>query len=823
MEVEPMIRLLICDDEAQTRELLKASLAGQPEIEIVGEAENGEEAVSLAAATKPHVVLMDVRMPIMDGRTATLRIRELLPKARIVAYAGSDDSEDVMSMMAAGADAYCVKGAPLWELERAIAGASDPLVRLAHGLARSVNGGGAAELVARELVDLSGAGFAATYLASPELTLSLAAIAGEHAPQSLGSAPGVVARAFEELRLVHADTHELGELYRLGAACAEAIAAPLVADGQALGALLVAMPATVRAQSDPELVAGVADLAAASLANERRYALTYAEARRDALTGLANKRAFDEHLEAAIQDAQAELSLVLFDLDDFKRINDEKGHVVGDQVLREVGRVLLRAVRADDEVFRVGGEEFAIVIDGDAQCAVSVAERVQIAFAEHRRGHPLPTLSAGVASFPRHTNGRLDLVHKADVALYAAKFAGKDRVQIFSAEAEAERNGMEHVTAAPEAPRDKKFVLPDSARLEDRGLRLLLVDDDPALRILLRTTFEVVDIEVEEAHSAAAAEEKIAACAPDVVVLDVAMPGMDGLTFCRKLKANPVTSDIGIVLLTGLEEGNEEAAQSVGADAFLRKPFSPLELLSAVERVAGGLYEGPFSPPAGPPEEQLFLYAQDLRRVLDIERGQRALLKRAYRETVSALACALESKDTGTGAHSERVQRYAVELARAIEPRLLEDQSIEFGFLLHDVGKIGIPDRILQKQGALTPAERRLLETHTVLGEQMLSEVALLQGQGLKVVRCHHERWDGRGYPDGLGATEIPLGARVFAVADTLDAMTSDRPYRKAGSWEEAVSEIVHEAARQFDPEVVAAFREREPRLRRIHYELSGS
>jgi ribonuclease P protein subunit RPR2 len=169
------------------------------------------------------------------------------------------------------------------------------------------------------------------------------------------------------------------------------------------------------------------------------------------------------------------------------------------------------------------------------------------------------------------------------------------------------------------------------------------------------------------------------------------------------------------------------------------------------------------------------------------------------------------------------VQRYASELARALDPALLDDQSVEYGFLLHDIGKIGIPDQILQKEGSLTPSERRLLQTHTVLGEQLLSDVALLQGQGLRIVRHHHERWDGRGYPDGLGEVEIPLGARVFAVADALDAMTSDRPYRRACSWEEATAEITRESGRQFDPGVVEVFRERRPGLRRIHYELSAT
>jgi len=810
-----MLSLLICDDSQEAREFVKASLAGQPEFEVVAEAENGEQAIALAAANRPDVVLMDVKMPMLDGIDATRRIRELLPRARIVAYAGSDDTDDVMAMMEAGADAYCVKGAPLWELERALAGASDPLMRLAHGLSRSVNGGGITELVAHELADLTGASFAATYLASPENSLSLAALAGS-APESIHSAPGVVVRAFSELRLARADTHELGELYRLGAACADAISAPLFADGKAFGAVLVVLPANVQAKADPELVAAVADLASAALANEHRLALTYAEARRDALTGLANKRAFDEFLDMALCVAapeQKSVSLVLLDLDDFKRVNDQEGHLVGDEVLREVGRVFMRVVRANDDVFRIGGEEFAVVVDGTSAVAVGVAERIRGALAEHRRGHKLPTVSVGIATFPAHASSAEDLPRKADVALYAAKFAGKNRIQVFSGE--REEAPVQDVPVEPQAPTGPP-------RLEERGVRLLVVDDDVSLRILLRTTFEVVDIEVDEADSAEAAEEKIAARAPDVIVLDVGMPGMDGLTFCRQLKADPVTADIGVVLLTGSEGGSEDAAKACGADAFLRKPFSPLELLNAVERVAGGLYEGPYRTGAVPPEEQLILYAHDLRRLLEVERGQRTLIQRAYRETVMALAGALESKDTGTSAHSQRVQRYAIELANELEPALLEDESVEYGFLLHDVGKIGIPDKILLKQGSLSSADRRLVETHTVLGEQLLSDVALLQGQGLQIVRHHHERWDGRGYPDGLGKTEIPLGARVFAVADALDAITSDRPYRRAQSWEAATAEIVREAGRQFDPRVVDAFCEREARLRRVHYEFAA-
>ena len=188
-----------------------------------------------------------------------------------------------------------------------------------------------------------------------------------------------------------------------------------------------------------------------------------------------------------------------------------------------------------------------------------------------------------------------------------------------------------------------------------------------------------------------------------------------------------------------------------------------------------------------------------------------------------ALASALESKDTGTRQHSQRVQRYAIELAQAVDPELLEDPSTEYGFLLHDVGKIGIPDRILQKPEPLTTAETRLMKTHTVLGEQVLSGVAFFHGEGLRIVRSHHERWDGDGYPDGLAGSEIPLAARVFAVADALDAITSDRPYRRARRWVDAGRELVQQSGKQFDPDVVGAFVGNEARLRVIREELESS
>jgi len=351
-------------------------------------------------------------------------------------------------------------------------------------------------------------------------------------------------------------------------------------------------------------------------------------------------------------------------------------------------------------------------------------------------------------------------------------------------------------------------------------MRLLLVDDDSGFRALLRTTFEAVDIDVDEAEDAAQAAARIAEHRPDVIILDVGLPGLDGLAFCRRLKEEQPTDALRVVLLTGLDHV-EDDARLAGADAMLLKPFRPLELLTVVERLASGRSSPPLRASRGRSGEgQLLLYARDLRRLVELERGQRALLEGTYRETVSALATALETKDTGTREHSQRVRRYALELAWTLDPFVASHPSVEYGFLLHDIGKIGIPDQILRKPAPLSEAERRLMQSHTILGAQMLGDVAFLRGPGVDIVRSHHERWDGTGYPDGRARDEISLGARIFAVADTLDAITSDRPYRRAQSWRTARGEIVTAAGSQFDPAVVDAFRERENVLHEIRREF---
>jgi putative two-component system response regulator len=338
-------------------------------------------------------------------------------------------------------------------------------------------------------------------------------------------------------------------------------------------------------------------------------------------------------------------------------------------------------------------------------------------------------------------------------------------------------------------------------------MRILLVDDDPGLRALLRTTFETVDIAVDEAESTTAAKAFIRFEHPDVVVLDVRMPGVDGLSLCRELKDDPHTRHIGVILLTGSDDATERDAREAGADGYLRKPFRPLELLAIAERIAGDALGLPFqTSKQATPEQQLLLYARDLRHLLEIERGQRRALQSAYYQTVSALGTALESRDVGTSAHSQRVQRFALELARLVAPELAEDPSVECGFLLHDVGKLGIPDEILRKPGPLHENERRVMQMHTVEGAKIIIASDDELQLAAAVAYEHHIMINGGGYPTCHYHRDCHKASKLVHVCDVFDALRTNRPYRAAWELDRVLGYIEERSGTEFDPDIVKAF-----------------
>ena len=206
-------------------------------------------------------------------------------------------------------------------------------------------------------------------------------------------------------------------------------------------------------------------------------------------------------------------------------------------------------------------------------------------------------------------------------------------------------------------------------------------------------------------------------------------------------------------------------------------------------------------------ELQLERYAADLRDTFKEERALTQQLTRSYRATVRALSNAVEARDAYTGKHAERVAAYGIEIARAAGVPRHDAPELEFGFLLHDIGKVAVPDSILYKPGPLTSEERSLMARHPAIGAEIVGQIEFLT-EATEIVRSHHERWDGMGYPDGLAGEKIPLAARVFAVADVLDALTTDRPYRAGFPLRQARAMIVEESGTHFDPAVIEAFRD---------------
>ena len=307
--------------------------------------------------------------------------------------------------------------------------------------------------------------------------------------------------------------------------------------------------------------------------------------------------------------------------------------------------------------------------------------------------------------------------------------------------------------------------------------RVLVVDDDADVAAIIGAHLVKLDSDVETVHTGEAALRYVAIGAPDLILLDVRLPGLDGFEVCQRLKGNPETKLIPIVMVTGLNAVQDRVrALDAGADDFLAKPVAGVELRA---RVASLLR---------------------LKAVYDrLDETERI---------VYALARAVEAKDSYTEAHTARVALAAVALGRAIGLPEDELDQLYRGAMLHDIGKIGVPDQILLKPDELTPDEMDRIKQHPVIGEEIARPLRSA-GPLLSIIRHHHERYDGRGYPDHLSGGEIPLHARIVAIADAFDAMTSARPYRPARDEADAIKTLEREAGAQWDPALVLTFLER--------------
>jgi response regulator RpfG family c-di-GMP phosphodiesterase len=327
--------------------------------------------------------------------------------------------------------------------------------------------------------------------------------------------------------------------------------------------------------------------------------------------------------------------------------------------------------------------------------------------------------------------------------------------------------------------------------------RILVVDDEPEVRNLLTDLLSDENY-CATTESAEAALRKLDECEFDIVITDIQMGGMSGFEMIPQVHAK--WPDTIVIMVSGLQciESAVEAMR-VGAFDYILKPFDILKVEAAIRRglehhdlrIAKRRYENHL-------EELVTLRTAELDRTLQS-------LEDAYRSTLKALTNALEKRDSETSGHSERVVTFSLRLGREMGLSRAQMSALEFGSLLHDIGKIGVPDAILRKPSKLTEDEWVEMRKHPAHGQQILNDIEFLKGAS-RVVLQHHEKFDGTGYPRGLRGEEIDQNARIFAVADAFDAITSDRVYRKGQSYEAAAAELDKWMGRQFDPAVVKAF-----------------
>ena len=331
----------------------------------------------------------------------------------------------------------------------------------------------------------------------------------------------------------------------------------------------------------------------------------------------------------------------------------------------------------------------------------------------------------------------------------------------------------------------------------DSRSRILIVDDEPDITEILSDLLG----EEHDCTTANSAERALALLSENefhLVVSDITMPGMSGLEMLPRAKS--ISPNTVMVMISGMQTVESAiGALRLGGFDYLMKPFD-LRQVEAVVKRALEHYELIAA------KQRYENHLEELveQRTAELDQALNSL-EDAYRSTLKALTAALETRDSETHGHSERVVTYSLRLGREYGLTAEKMKALEFGSLLHDIGKIGVPDLILRKPAKLTEEEWVLMREHPLHGQQILRGIEFLEGPA-RVVAQHHEKWDGSGYPLGVQGDDIDLCARIFSVADAFDAITSDRVYRRGKSYQEAADELDEWAGRQFDPKVVEAF-----------------
>jgi diguanylate cyclase (GGDEF)-like protein len=564
-----------------------------------------------------------------------------------------------------------------------------------------------------------------------------------------------------------------------------AVGVPMAWNGELKGALSVGF-AEMRRVTDDDLrtLEAIAALAVAACRNAEAYELASHAAVTDALTGLLNHGALHLRVREEISRSRrtgAPLACLLLDLDDFKAVNDHAGHQAGDVVLRKVADALRGQLRDHDVVARYGGDEFVVLLpSSDAEGGRVVAGRIADA---------LPvTSSIGVAQWEEPMSAD-ELLGRADRALLLAKRTGKQRVEVATADMEHVLELMEARVGSPAATlREFWEMVASSESARDALLTL------PSFLLRVTGAEEVALYELEAGDDVVRTTFARQPGSPRAQVFTRARLAA-GPALCDRLAIGAISRTSLAVLLSALDLESTTRDRRIPAGCFAAFPL-----------LHGGRPQGVVMMRAAHTlsPERVLLIEGLARQTMTVFRARPDDGSPA---AVQALAAAIEARDNYTHTHSEQVVSLATDVARLLGLSPAEVEPVRHGALLHDVGKLAIPNEILHKPGPLTDDEWLVMAEHPAIGERILRRTPQLEHLA-PIVRHEHERWDGGGYPDGLESTAIPIASRIILACDAYNAMITTRPYREAMSNEHATAELRAKAGTQFDPQVVEALLE---------------
>lgn len=518
-----------------------------------------------------------------------------------------------------------------------------------------------------------------------------------------------------------------------------------------------------------------------------KYSATYASMYTDPLTGVYN-RAYYEKVE---KNVNTPAGIAVIDIDDFKLCNDIYGHKAGDVALQTVTQIIRNNIRSNDKIIRIGGDEILLILDGiQEESFERKLERIRFQVRMARvKGYNKLQLSISIGAVVSMTETREVSVTKADRLMYIAK-SSKNRVV-------SEWNENKQITS--------------SLNERDDNKPLVLVVDDSDMNRFLLSQILLDDYNVIEACDGVEATQIIQDHFKElsIVLLDIVMPRMDGFGVLEFMNANDLIQDLPVIMISSMDEDSAiRRCYELGISDYVRRPFSADVVGKRVYNIV-----------------RLYQRQRNLQREIREQVEER---EKNSRVVTSIISHVVENRNGESGPHVIHVEQITeiilnrlTELTDMYKISKEDKKQISLASALHDIGKIGIDEKILNKPGKLTEEEYEIMKTHTTIGAIMIHQVKMEEDDTLiqfayEICRWHHEKWDGRGYPDGLKRNYIPISAQVVSIADVYDALVSERVYKKAYSHEKAIEMIINGECGEFNPLLIQCLKDCSDRIQLV-------